>query len=199
MLRGENSLSKENRLILDWIKAHPMCTMNEVSEGVGMEMNEVVRRVMKMKGGVVKRCKRDGKNVYCYAEICTFGTMGRAYTEKVKPVKVPVNRDTASINTCYLTFNGERKTCKEWGQIVGIDPWTILKRIRSGWDDERALTTLHNPSCHIISFNGEEHSIREWERILGFNRGLISHRLNRGWSQEKALTTPVIKNNKKAV
>ena len=54
MLRGENSLSKENRLILDWIKAHPMCTMMEVSKGVGMEMNEVVRRVMKMKGGVVK-------------------------------------------------------------------------------------------------------------------------------------------------
>ena len=54
MLRGENSLSKENRLILDWIKAHPMCTMAEITEGVGMEMNEVVKRVMKMKGGVVK-------------------------------------------------------------------------------------------------------------------------------------------------
>ena len=54
MLRGENSLSKENKEILDWIKAHPMCTMAEITEGVGMEMNEVVRRVMKMKGGVVK-------------------------------------------------------------------------------------------------------------------------------------------------
>lgn len=48
MLRGENSLSKENKAILDWIKAHPMCTMMEVAEGVGMERDEVLRRVMKM-------------------------------------------------------------------------------------------------------------------------------------------------------
>lgn len=54
MLRGENSLSKENKAILDWIKAHPMCTMMEVSKGVGMERDEVLRRMMKMKGGVVK-------------------------------------------------------------------------------------------------------------------------------------------------
>ena len=48
MLRGENSLSKENKAILEWIKAHPMCTMMEVAEGVGMDGREVARRVMKM-------------------------------------------------------------------------------------------------------------------------------------------------------
>ena len=48
MLRGESSLSKENKTILEWIKENPGRSTREIAEGVGMDGREVARRVMGM-------------------------------------------------------------------------------------------------------------------------------------------------------
>lgn len=40
-----------------------------------------------------------------------------------------------------LTLNGETKTLSEWMDATGINSLTILRRIRSGWSVEDALTT----------------------------------------------------------
>lgn len=45
-------------------------------------------------------------------------------------------------NNRILTLNGKSQTMKEWADELGIRPGTICSRIhRSGWDDEKALTT----------------------------------------------------------
>jgi hypothetical protein len=44
-------------------------------------------------------------------------------------------------NNRYLTLNGESHCLKEWSELRNI-PWKCLDhRKRSGWSDERALTT----------------------------------------------------------
>jgi hypothetical protein len=40
-----------------------------------------------------------------------------------------------------LTLNGMTKTLTEWAHDIGMKPNTLLFRIRSGWSEERALTT----------------------------------------------------------
>ena len=48
MLRGESSLSKENKTILEWVKENPGRTTREIAEGVGMDGREVAKRVLGM-------------------------------------------------------------------------------------------------------------------------------------------------------
>lgn len=46
------------------------------------------------------------------------------------------NRST----NCFLEFNGERKTFKEWSEITGISAKSISLRVNKGWNVERILT-----------------------------------------------------------
>lgn len=41
----------------------------------------------------------------------------------------------------YVSFNGERKTLKEWSDATGITYKKLLWRIRQGWSAEKTLTT----------------------------------------------------------
>lgn len=45
----------------------------------------------------------------------------------------------------YLTFNGAKRSVADWSRIVGLSPYTLLRRINRGWDTEKALTApLHH-------------------------------------------------------
>ena len=195
-------MSKENKTILEWVKENPGRTTREIAEGVGMDGREVAKRVLGMNRKWLKSVKRESKNVYYYAETCTHQSL-RYNPPKPKKSEKPVdegledNRDKSSINKCYLTYMGETKTCKEWGEIVGIAPSTILKRVKSGWSDEKALTTsVVRSDYHYITYNGHTRTVNGWERALGCRRGLIRKRLEYGWSVERALTTPSRRKNR---
>lgn len=43
-------------------------------------------------------------------------------------------------NSCYLTFNGERRSIKGWAEKLGISPNALSTRIKKKWSVERALT-----------------------------------------------------------
>ena len=43
-------------------------------------------------------------------------------------------------NSIFLTYNGTEKTAAEWGKEYGISGRTIMRRIRSGWSIEKAIT-----------------------------------------------------------
>ena len=196
-------MSKENKTILEWVKENPGRTTREIAEGVGMDAGDVAKRVLGMNRKWLKSVKRESKNVYYYAETCTHQSL-RYNPPTPKKSKKPVdddiedNRDKSSINTCYLYYNGESKTCKEWGKIVGIAPSTILKRVKNGWSDEKALTTSAVRSDYrYITYNGQTRTVNGWERALGCRRGLIRKRLEYGWSVERALTTPSRRKDRK--
>lgn len=44
-------------------------------------------------------------------------------------------------NNRIIEFCGARKTATEWAELVGIERRTMLKRLKSGWSIEAALTT----------------------------------------------------------
>lgn len=44
-------------------------------------------------------------------------------------------------NNVLLTLNGVTRTLPEWAEITGIGYDALKQRVRSGWTDERALTT----------------------------------------------------------
>lgn len=47
-------------------------------------------------------------------------------------------------DTIWLELNGTRRCLREWAEILGIHPTTLLARLRHGWSAERALTTPVN-------------------------------------------------------
>lgn len=40
-----------------------------------------------------------------------------------------------------ITFDSKHLTISQWSELIGIKPGTLGKRIRDGWDAEKALTT----------------------------------------------------------
>lgn len=44
-------------------------------------------------------------------------------------------------NNHFIEYNGELKTLQQWGEVFGIKWTTLYKRLQSGWDIEKALTT----------------------------------------------------------
>lgn len=53
-----------------------------------------------------------------------------------------VNMKTQSRNrrsNRYITFNGETHCISEWAELIGISEYTISRRLRSGWSEERSL------------------------------------------------------------
>lgn len=53
-------------------------------------------------------------------------------------------------NTRYLTFNGQRKSVKEWSLITGFSYGMIADRVyRHGWSAEQALTLPKAPGKRI--------------------------------------------------
>lgn len=44
------------------------------------------------------------------------------------------------------TLDGVTRCVTEWAEILGINHWTIQKRLQRGWSDSQALSTKDRPS-----------------------------------------------------
>ena len=49
-------------------------------------------------------------------------------------------------NNVMLTHQGKTMSVIEWSELLGVSAMLIYKRIRRGWDDEKALTTPSDPT-----------------------------------------------------
>lgn len=107
-----------------------------------------------------------------------------------------VTMQQQSNNKCtnvVIAFQGEERTAAEWGQITGIAPDRIRKRLSAGWSVEEALTTRSWGKCLHIAYRGMSKSLSEWSKELHIPADTINRRLKMGWSVEDALTKPVKK------
>ena len=80
--------------------------------------------------------------------------LNSGYTDELTIDRIDVNKEYSPDNcrwatrkeqgqnkrVCYLTFNGETRTRKEWSEITGISSENIASRLCKGWSLERALT-----------------------------------------------------------
>lgn len=56
-------------------------------------------------------------------------------------------------NNCYIVFNNERKTAKQWCDIYKISQTTFNDRLKRGWTIEQALTISTNGKFRKVNNN----------------------------------------------
>lgn len=61
----------------------------------------------------------------------------------------PIGRHETRRNSVMITYQGLTLCASEWGEILGINQDALTKRKRSGWSDERTVTTPVKDSIDI--------------------------------------------------
>lgn len=84
-----------------------------------------------------------------------------------------------------IKYNGVEKTATEWGEELGIDTHTIIKRYKQHKPLDEVFAK--NLKDVVIEFDGERHTISEWSKITGIKHSTIWSRYNRGLSVDDVL------------
>lgn len=100
-------------------------------------------------------------------------------------------KQTTSIQSPVITYEGETLTIPEWSQRTGIAYNVLHSRLGSNWTPERILTEPVKGSGQTITHNGETLTIPEWAKRTGIRINTIRDRLRANWTPEQALTAPV--------
>ena len=102
-----------------------------------------------------------GRGISCCEDWQTFQNFkawaeSNGYTDDLTLDRIDVNGNYEPSNCRWSTFkeqqnnrtnnhlieyNGELKTLQQWGEFFDIKWTTLYKRLQSGWDIEKALTT----------------------------------------------------------
>ncbi len=89
-------------------------------------------------------------------------------------------------NNRVITLHGHSRTTAEWCEVMGYSANTILRRLSTGWSEERAvLTPINKP----FMYKGE--TATEATKRLNGKRGLVQNRLNRYWPVKDAFNLPI--------
>ena len=85
-----------------------------------------------------------------------------------------------------LTIDGVTLTITEWARKHGLDYNVVSKRIKDGWDIQKALNEpkrVKKPNSNKVSKELAEHH--------GFTRSVVQKRIDAGWNLEDALSKPL--------
>lgn len=102
--------------------------------------------------------------------------------------KTQMNNMTKNI---MIEYKGKTQTLAQWADETGIPYKTLHKRIKTGWNIEKAMTQKGNPLHCGITYNGKTQTIAEWAREYNINYDKLKQRINKyNWDIERALSTP---------
>lgn len=91
----------------------------------------------------------------------------------------------------YFTYNGERRTMKEWSELLNIPYITIQRRYYRFGNNPDKIFSKENYKDLYIEYQGKRLPLIEWADITGIDRNILYKRIKEfGWSTEKAFTTP---------
>src|SRR5216684_477049 len=107
----------------------------------------------------------------------------RTLTTSPKPVR--------AIPDLLVTLNGETRRTSEWAKTTGVNRKFLIRRLRHGWTQEKALTAPRRMLAHVFTIDGISKTLPEWGRHSGINLGALHRRLRLGWTIEKSLSTPL--------
>ena len=91
--------------------------------------------------------------------------------------KKQCNNTRRNIN---IEYKGETKTLTEWCEYLGLNYYTVQKRLKNGWNVEKAFEEKSQ----------QENSFSEICRQHNINAVTVYSRVKSGWTLEKALNTP---------
>jgi hypothetical protein len=95
-------------------------------------------------------------------------------------------------NNLYVTYKGERMTCKQLAERTGVSYDALHKRIAlSGWSAEQAVNTpVVGPV--LLEYAGELMDYKHIARLVGLKTHTLYNRLFvLGWPFERAINTHV--------
>ena len=112
-----------------------------------------------------------------------------------------LNDGTCMTRDDLLTHDSVTQSVAEWALDFGLQPETILRRLRNGMSVEVAITKplKVSPGAQLpddpkyeptkVSFEGRSLSYVEWAEVTGLPETTIRSRIRAGWSAELALKT----------
>lgn len=110
-----------------------------------------------------------------------------------------MNNTRRNIN---LSVNGRTRTVAQWARKMGVDPFLIYTRLKSGLPVEYLLTGAEQPDALVkyrrkknertFEFQGQIKNISEWASVIGISRGEMGTRLKH-WPLSQALTQPSLR------
>lgn len=86
-----------------------------------------------------------------------------------------------------VTHNGETHTLAKWGELLGLSPHTLWKRLRRGMPAEQILSKekharrSSHQTKHTMEIGGEIRLIRDVAAEHGLTATTIYRRLRNGW------------------
>jgi hypothetical protein len=80
-------------------------------------------------------------------------------------------------NNYIMTLGEKSLSQSQWGEFLGLGSSVINKRLKSGWSEERALTTPLIGAPVILSWKGKTMNMRQWSKFLKIPYGTIVDRL----------------------
>jgi hypothetical protein len=96
-------------------------------------------------------------------------------------------------NNRYYEINGIKHTLMEWVRIYGKNYFTVLSRIKAGYNIEIALTTKVDKRKGQTSrvkkyfINGISKSFYDWCEVFQISQGVVRKRIKKGMSLAEAL------------
>ena len=111
-----------------------------------------------------------------------------------KALTTPMEEEpNALMIRCRDHLGNEYPSLTAMGKAYGIPYAALQRRLKDGWETERALTTpVNNRPTKYVDHKGNQYSRqKDLADAYGISTGTLAHRLKEGWDLEKALTTPV--------
>jgi transposase-like protein len=101
-----------------------------------------------------------------------------------------------------VRFRGEVSSVSALARTHGVPHHVIRKRLRDGWDMERAITTPHDPTLKngkprrraskvSITYLGETLTIADVAERTKLPRSVIYGRVSNGWRASEIMKTPL--------
>lgn len=99
------------------------------------------------------------------------------------------NRNTR--RNVFITYKGETMVVKDWATRLGLNPQSLIRRLRRGWSAEKAIETPMQPKeDRSLTIDGVTLTLDEWGKRYGIPGETLRKRIVKGWDPLTALTTP---------
>lgn len=95
--------------------------------------------------------------------------------------------------THFVTHNGQTHTLVEWGDILGMSPHTLWKRLRRGLPPEQILATEKHAKRgnhsvkYTVEIDGATRALKDVAAEHGLSMSTVYQRIRSGWKIEDVL------------